>query len=76
MQVWHDILGLYDEFTPRHTRRFAALADEAARALTAYDVAVRERSFPAAENSAGLDEQVLAAALTGAEPEGAEPDSA
>ncbi|MCB1255263.1 MAG: 3-methyl-2-oxobutanoate hydroxymethyltransferase [Austwickia sp.] len=76
VQVWHDILGLYDEFTPRHTRRFAALADEAARALTAYDVAVRERSFPAAENSAGLDEQVLAAALTGAEPEGAEPDSA
>ncbi|MCA0435401.1 MAG: 3-methyl-2-oxobutanoate hydroxymethyltransferase [Actinobacteria bacterium] len=76
VQVWHDVLGLYDEFTPRHTRRFAALADEAARALTAYDVAVRERSFPAAENSAGLDEQVLAAALTGAEPEGAEPDSA
>lgn len=63
VQVWHDVLGLYDDFVPRHTRRFATLADEAARALTAYDEAVRERSFPTAANSAGLDDTVLAAAL-------------
>lgn len=67
VQVWHDILGLYDDFIPRHTRRFAALADEATRALTAYDAAVRDRTFPSAANYAGLDEDVLAAVLRGGE---------
>lgn len=67
VQVWHDILGLYDDFIPRHTRRFAALADEAARALSAYDEAVRDRTFPTQANCAGLDEHVLVAVLTGGE---------
>ena len=65
VQVWHDILGLFEDFTPRHTRRFGTLGQEAARALTAYDEAVRARTFPTPANSSGLDEQVLAAALSG-----------
>lgn len=67
VQVWHDILGLYDDFVPRHTRRFASLAEEAVRALTTYDEAVRTGTFPTEANSASLDEQVLAAALSGGE---------
>ena len=63
VQVWHDILGLYDDFLPRHTRRFATLADDAVAGLTTYDEAVRGGTFPAAQNSADLPEDVLAAAL-------------
>src|SRR5690606_11974297 len=27
VQVWHDFLGLYTDFLPRHSRRYATLAD-------------------------------------------------
>ncbi len=61
VQVWHDVLGLYDDFVPRHTRRYATLADTAAEALSAYDSDVRAREFPTAANSSTLDEETLAA---------------
>ncbi|GAB77181.1 ketopantoate hydroxymethyltransferase [Austwickia chelonae] len=63
VQVWHDILGLYDDFVPRHTRRFADLAETAARALEDYHRSVLERSFPTGENSSSLDEDILSAVL-------------
>lgn len=70
VQVWHDILGLYEEVLPRHTRRFATLGRAAVEALQAYDTAVRARTFPASENSARLDPAVLAE-VTGPAPEAA-----
>lgn len=70
VQVWHDILGLYEEVLPRHTRRFATLGRAAVDALQAYDSAVRARTFPGAENSARLDPAVLAE-ITGPAPEAA-----
>lgn len=63
VQVWHDVLGLYDEHVPRHTRRYATLADTAAEALDLLAADVRAGRFPAAEQSAGMDLDVLDAAL-------------
>ncbi|WP_116113947.1 3-methyl-2-oxobutanoate hydroxymethyltransferase [Austwickia chelonae] len=63
VQVWHDVLGLYDDFLPRHSRRFADLADTAALALTEYHQGVVNRSFPTRENSSSLDEDTLAEVL-------------
>jgi 3-methyl-2-oxobutanoate hydroxymethyltransferase len=63
VQVWHDILGLYDDFLPRHTRRFAALGEQAVAALDEYAAAVREGRFPTEENSARMDLGVLSEAL-------------
>lgn len=63
VQVWHDILGLYEEVLPRHTRRFATLGRAAVNALTAYDDEVRARTFPGAQNSARLDPTILAQAV-------------
>lgn len=60
VQVWHDALGLYDDFVPRHTRRFATLADTAVAALSDYDAQVRSREFPTAANSATVDDDVIA----------------
>lgn len=63
VQVWHDVLGLYEDFVPRHTRRFATLGDTAVAALEELATGIRERTFPAPGNSAGLEEAVLAEAL-------------
>lgn len=60
VQVWHDVLGLFDDFVPRHTRRYGDLGEAAVAALNSYDADVRARAFPSAANSASLDEQTLA----------------
>jgi 3-methyl-2-oxobutanoate hydroxymethyltransferase len=67
VQVWHDLLGLYDDFIPRHARRFRTLGDEAAAALDEYAAAVADGSFPAAENGSTMDAGILARALEGLE---------
>jgi 3-methyl-2-oxobutanoate hydroxymethyltransferase len=59
VQVLHDVLGLFPDFTPRHTRRFADLGAALRDAATAYASAVKERSFPGEEQTSHLDPQVL-----------------
>lgn len=63
VQVWHDILGLYEEVLPRHTRRFATLGRDAVAGLEAYATEVREGRFPTADNSARMDPAVLEDAM-------------
>lgn len=65
VQVWHDVLGLFEDFLPRHARRYATVAQTATDALRSLASDVRAGTFPAAENSAGMDEAVLTEALTG-----------
>jgi 3-methyl-2-oxobutanoate hydroxymethyltransferase len=60
VQVWHDLLGLYEDFVPRHARRFRTLADEVVGGLDDYAAAVQAGEFPAAEHAATMDEEVLA----------------
>jgi 3-methyl-2-oxobutanoate hydroxymethyltransferase len=48
--VLHDLLGLFDRFTPRFARRYAGLFADMERALTAYRDDVSARRFPAAEH--------------------------
>ncbi len=63
VQVWHDILGLYDEHVPRHTRRYRTLGDEVAGALDEFAADVSEGRFPTEANSSRIDAAVLAEAL-------------
>ena len=63
VQVWHDILGLYTDFQPRHTRRYATLAETISAALQQYASDVRSREFPTAKNSSTIDLAVLAEAV-------------
>ncbi|MCQ8240849.1 3-methyl-2-oxobutanoate hydroxymethyltransferase [Rhizosaccharibacter radicis] len=65
VQVWHDVLGLFEHKPPRHARRFAELGVAMEDALRAYVGEVRDGSFPTARQSASMDEAVLAAALEG-----------
>lgn len=59
VQVWHDVLGLFDDFVPRHTRRYGALGEAAVGALTAYEEDVRARRFPTAANSSSVDDETM-----------------
>jgi 3-methyl-2-oxobutanoate hydroxymethyltransferase len=64
VQVWHDLLGLYDEFVPRHARQFRTFAADARAALNEYTAAVRDGSFPAAEHGSAWDAAEVEQALS------------
>ncbi len=46
VQVWHDILGLYGDKTPKHAKRFAEVGQAIEIAVKAYVGEVGGRSFP------------------------------
>jgi len=51
IQVIHDILGLFDDFIPRHTKRYAELSTVVRQALGAYCDEVKRGVFPAEKHS-------------------------
>lgn len=63
VQVWHDLLGLYSDFVPRHAKRYASLAETIGAALASYVAEVRAGTFPSAEHSSTMDEAALRVAL-------------
>lgn len=63
VQVWHDVLGLYPDFVPRHTRQFRSLGSEIVTGLGEYVAGVKDRSFPTASQSATMDPAALAEAV-------------
>jgi 3-methyl-2-oxobutanoate hydroxymethyltransferase len=61
VQVFHDLLGLFEEFIPRHTKRYATLADSIRGALSQYRADVESRAFPTDENSFTIRDEVMTA---------------
>ncbi|MBE0433624.1 3-methyl-2-oxobutanoate hydroxymethyltransferase, partial [candidate division WOR-3 bacterium] len=49
--VLHDMLGLYEDFTPKFVKRYANLADLMRRAVEQYRDEVLKGTFPDAEHS-------------------------
>jgi len=49
--VLHDLLGLFDRFTPKFVKQYAALKDEALRAVKEYKQEVESGTFPSEEQS-------------------------
>jgi 3-methyl-2-oxobutanoate hydroxymethyltransferase len=58
--VLHDLVGWFDRFTPRFVKRYAELATEMERALTAYRDDVMARRFPAPEHTFAMDDAAWA----------------
>ena len=54
--VTHDLLGLFDRFTPKFVKKYANLHEEMQRAFTDYISDVQRRDFPAAEHSVEMEE--------------------
>ena len=59
VQVFHDILGLGGDFTPRHARRFAEVGALITSALAEYVDEVREGAFPGDEQCTHMDPRAL-----------------
>ncbi len=55
--VTHDLLGLFDRFTPRFVKQYARLHTEMQRAFRAYIADVKEKAFPAAEHSVEMSDE-------------------
>lgn len=62
VQVWHDILGLFEK-SPRHAKRYAEVGEAIEAAITAYVAEVRAGVFPSDAQSSKMDEEQLARAL-------------
>lgn len=57
--VYQDMLGMYDNFTPKFVRKFAEIGAMMKQGVQAYCAAVQDSSFPAAEHTFKIDEEVL-----------------
>ena len=65
VQVISDILGLYTDFVPRHTKQFAHLEDAMRAGVESYASEVKTGSFPTSEHSSALEDKVLQELLAG-----------
>jgi 3-methyl-2-oxobutanoate hydroxymethyltransferase len=55
--VTHDLLGLFNRFTPKFVRKYANLYEEIKRAFAAFVAEVEARTFPASEHTVDLPEE-------------------
>ncbi len=51
VQVLNDLLGVFEEFTPKHAKRYAELGRLTREAIAAYAAEVRGKTFPGKENT-------------------------
>ncbi|MEE8421979.1 MAG: 3-methyl-2-oxobutanoate hydroxymethyltransferase, partial [Dehalococcoidia bacterium] len=59
-QVVHDMLGLYEDFKPKHARRFLEGAELIREAIATYREQVERGEFPTAKESFYMDDRALA----------------
>jgi 3-methyl-2-oxobutanoate hydroxymethyltransferase len=59
--VTHDLLGLFDRFTPKFVRQYAHIGQAMREAFEAYRDDVRAGDFPAEEHSFGMPDEVWTA---------------
>lgn len=55
--VTHDLLGLFDRFTPSFVKKYANLHEVMAEAITAYKDDVETHAFPAPEHSTDMKDE-------------------
>ena len=55
--VTHDLLGLFDRFTPRFVKKYASLHEEMSRAFNEYKTDVEGNTFPAKEHSIEMPDE-------------------
>jgi 3-methyl-2-oxobutanoate hydroxymethyltransferase len=63
VQVWHDVLGLFEGGSPRHAKRYAEIGAAMTEAIRAFVLEVQSGTFPTRAQSADMDPAILAEAL-------------
>ena len=51
IQVFHDLMGLYSDFQPKHTKKYADLSEIIKDSISRYSMEVKEGAFPTIKNS-------------------------
>ena len=59
IQVYHDILGLYGDIIPRHTKQYANFGIEIQQKLAQYKSEVEAKIFPAQQHSVTSSSQIV-----------------
>jgi len=59
VQVFHDLLGLFTDFTPKHAKQYAQLGKTTVDALTSFIAEVNLGAFPTEQNSSHMASSVL-----------------
>lgn len=59
VQVFHDLLGLFSDFTPKHAKKYANLAEVITEAVSSYVGDVQKKAFPTDEQSFSMKPEVL-----------------
>lgn len=57
--VYQDMLGMFDDYTPKFVKRFAEVGEVMKNAFAEYNRQVKEGSYPDDAHSFGMDEDVL-----------------
>lgn len=57
--VYQDMLGMFSDYTPKFVKRFANVGDIMKQAFRDYIESVSDMSFPAAEHSYAIDDEVI-----------------
>ncbi len=57
--VSHDVLGLFDRFTPKFAKRYVNLSESIVKAFESYNDEVRRGEFPTDQNCFHLDQEIL-----------------
>jgi 3-methyl-2-oxobutanoate hydroxymethyltransferase len=65
--VFHDLLGYFDRFSPKHNKRYAQIRTTIVDAVKQYVQEVNTRAFPTADNSFSIDEAEFRAFVADAE---------
>ena len=66
VQVFHDLLGLFTDFVPKHVRRYANLAEVIEGAAAEYISDVQNQTFPTDKESFSMKQSVLDELASGA----------
>ncbi len=60
VQVFHDLVGLFEEFVPRHAKQYVQLAPLIRDAISSYVAEVEAKQFPDEGHSFSMKEDILA----------------
>ena len=59
-QIYHDAIGMFEAFQPRHAKRYAEVGRTLDGALTAFVREIRDGTYPGPEHSFKIDREALA----------------
>lgn len=66
-QILHDVIGMFEAFTPRHAKQYAAVGATLREALAKFNAEIKDRTYPGPEHSFKISREELGQFLEYAE---------